>query len=128
MDFATAKQTIFDLLAAEDGTPVSGLTEVTQVYLGEPRAGALATPVSVTVTSSSMDAYTIEITVRVYVKPDPDASVQQAVLDATVEEVERLLDDATAMEFARGTWTLGYNATIDSLVAACPVSCSRSDF
>ena len=130
MDLATAKQTVFDLLAAyPDGTPDATLEHVVRVYKGEPRAGALMLPVSVTVATDSMDAETIGLTVRVYAKPDTDAQGVQDWLDITVEQVERLIDDQTdGTQFTRGSWSIAYAPDIDSFVASCPMTCSRTDF
>lgn len=129
MDLASAKQTIFDLLADDTGTPDDTLSYVTRVYKGEPRAGNLSIPLSVTVATDGMDAETISLTVRVYAKPDTDALGVQDWLDETIEAVERLLDDSTdGSQFTRGSWSIGYVADLDSFVAQCPMQCSRTDF
>ena len=129
MDLASAKQTIFDLLADDEGTPDDTLEYVARVFKGEPRAGGLATPLSVTVATDGMDAETISLTVRVYARPDTDALGVQDWLDETVEAVERLLDDNTdGSQFTRGSWAITYAPDIDSFVASCPMQCSRTDF
>lgn len=128
MNLAAAKRNVFDLLTADvDGTPHRSLRWVVRVFRGEPRAGNLATPVSVTVATDAMNADTIGLTVRVYAKPDTDAQGVQDWLDETIESVERLLDDSPSPLFSRGAWSIGYAADIDSFVASCPMRCSRSD-
>lgn len=132
MSLVDAKQDLYDCFADDDtGRPVvelasveyGGLGYVRRVMRGEPRAGDLPAPISMSVITLGMGATEYRFAVNIYAKPDSDALVVQDQIDATIDAAEALFSS----EFTRGDWSVSYSTAIDAFVATCPTIAVRVD-
>ena len=132
MSLAATKQDLYDCFAEDEtGRPVvelasveyGGLGHVRRVMRGEPRAGDLPAPISMSVITTGMGATEYRFAVNIYAKPDLDALFVQDQLDQTIDAAEALFTS----EFTRGDWVLSFNQGIDAFVASCPTIAVRTD-
>lgn len=122
------KRALYDLLCSDitATSPVSGLTRVANVYLGEPLPGNLLGPIAISVMTEEGTPTEDRFTVRVYGNITADAIQVQADLDVTIQEVRDLL--VNAVGFVYEGFKIAYRDDLKCLVASFPMVSGRRDF
>jgi hypothetical protein len=122
---AEVKADLYGILVSDPttGAPDTSLTKVKRVYLGEPRIGNMASPISVTITTAGMAPDTFNFVIRVYAIIKEDALVVQEQLDDTMWAIESLLADSS--KFVKSAWSVGYVEEFDGFVASTTITSGR---
>tara|TARA_R110000868_G_scaffold78514_2_gene224005 strand:+ start:813 stop:1196 length:384 start_codon:yes stop_codon:yes gene_type:complete len=123
---AEAKELLYEELTSVSGTgrPISSLSSVVRVYLGEPPAGEMVGPSALTISTQSLTPTEFLFVIRAYVQMGIGVMQAQAQLDDVVYQLETGLAD----RYQRNTWNWSYAEAFDCLVAETEIAYPRDDF
>lgn len=125
---ANAKAELFGLVASNTttGVPVASLSAVGVVkcYDYEPRAGDLAKPIAVTVSTAGMTPDFWQFALRLYVSADVSVKDAQTQLDSAMVAIDGLMTAG----FGPSQWTVEYVPEFQAMVASLALEVGRQDY